>query len=197
VDGVETERLLLRRWRPDDIDALADIFALPDVWQYPFGRGLTQAESAGFLDRQMDHWETHGFGMWAAELKADRTLIGYIGLAVPTWLPQVLPAVEVGWRLHPAHWGKGLATEGGAASLTYGFETLGLDRILAMVMPGNVASIRVTTKLGMHDWLTTTDEVRNVELQVFEITVAEWRPSQGAPRGSWPRDPLGEPGPGR
>jgi len=58
--------------------------------------------------------------MWAAELKDDARLVGFIGLAVPRWLPEVLPAVELGWRLHPDEWGRGLATEGGRAALRYG-----------------------------------------------------------------------------
>ena len=181
MDAVETERLLLRRWRPDDIDPLTDIFAVPAVWHFPFGRGLTPEETARFVERQMEHWDTHGFGMWAAELEVDHTLVGYIGLAVPTWLPQVLPAVEVGWRLHPDHWGKGLATEGGRAALRYGFETLALDRIIAILMPENVASARVTGRLGMQDLLTTTDRERDVEVVVRVITREAWRETISSP----------------
>ncbi len=180
---METERLVLRPWRADDIDALADLFAEPEVWRYPLGRGLTRAETERFLDRQVEHWETFGFGMWAAELCGEDGLVGYIGLAVPTWLKEVLPAVEVGWRLHPRCWGRGLATEGGRASLRYGFEVLELDRIISIFMPENVASGRVMTKLGLRDWRTTTDE-RGVLIQVREIALADWVASmkEAAPR---------------
>ena len=171
---VETERLLLRRWTEDDLDALTATFAEPELWRYPFGRGLTPEESERFLRRQLDHWEEYGFGVWAVELRAEPGLIGYIGLAVPHWLPQVLPAVEVGWRLHPVYWGRGLATEGGRASLRYGFETLDLDRIIAILMPENLASARVTDKLGMSDALTTWDDERGVQLVVREITRGAW-----------------------
>ncbi|MDQ3643070.1 MAG: GNAT family N-acetyltransferase [Actinomycetota bacterium] len=179
---METERLLLRPWRPDDIEALAALFAEPATWCYPFGRGLTREESARFLDRQIRHWETHGFGPWAAELRAQEELIGYIGLAVPMWLPEVLPAVEVGWRLHPSWWGRGLATEGGRTSLRHGFEVLQLDRIIGIFMSENVASGRVMTKLGMHDCLTTKDPRHGFTLQVREITVGEWEQTG---RGRW------------
>ena len=171
---VQTERLILRPWREDDIDALAAIFAEPAFWRYPFGRGFTRDEAEQFLDRQFLHWETHGFGSWAAELKDGGRLLGYIGLAVPEWLPQVMPAVEAGWRLHPDAWGKGLATEGGRASLHYGFQELGLDRIISIVMPGNVASRRVMAKLGMVEVSTAWDPEREVLLEVHEITGAAW-----------------------
>lgn len=175
---VDTERLRLRPWEPDDLDALAAVFAEPDFWWYPFGRGLTREETERFVQRQIDHWATHGFGMWAAESRDDAQLIGYVGLAIPTWLPEVLPAVEVGWRLRPDHWGRGLATEGGRASLRYGFEELGLDRIVSIFVPDNVASGRVMAKLGMTTVSTTTDPGSGAPVEVREITRDAWRAAQ-------------------
>jgi RimJ/RimL family protein N-acetyltransferase len=174
---VETGRLLLREWSKDDLDELAAIFAEPAVWHFPFKRGLTRQETERFLDRQIAHWETHGFGCWAVEVKGDGHLAGYIGLSIPEWLPQVLPAVEVGWRLHHRIWGRGLATEGGRASLGHGFDQLGLERIIAIVMPDNAASLRVAAKLGMGVVMETRDAVREVPLQVHEITKDEWERS--------------------
>ncbi len=171
---VQTDRLVLRPWKPSDIDDVAAVFAIPEVWRYPFGRGMTREEAERFVERQLGHWADHGFGLWAAELAAGGGLIGFIGLAVPTWLPEVLPAVEVGWRLHPDHWGKGLATEGAQASLRHGFKTLGLERIISIFDPGNVASGRVMEKLGMRDCLTTADPRWGGTLLVREITRAEW-----------------------
>jgi RimJ/RimL family protein N-acetyltransferase len=113
--------------------------------------------------------------MWAAELRGEHELIGMIGLAVPAWLPAVLPAVEVGWRLHPDWWGRGLATEGGRASLEYGFDVVRLDRIISIFKPENVASGRVMAKLGMRDCLVTEDPVMGGTLQVREITRHQWR----------------------
>lgn len=175
MSGVETERLWLRSWSPADLDDLAAIFAEPEVWRHPFGRGLSRDESEQFLNRQLEHWKANGFGVWAAVLRDTGRLIGYMGLSIPSWLPQVLPAVEVGWRLHPDYWGRGLATEGGRASLRYGFETLELDRIISVYAPGNVASARVMEKLGMHHCLDTTDEARGIPVSVREITRTEWR----------------------
>ena len=173
---METERLVLRRWADGDVEALATIFAEPAFWHFPFGRGFTREETEQFVERQLEHWATHGFGVWAVELRADGRLAGYAGLSIPSWLPQVLPAVEAGWRLHPEHWGKGLATEGGRASLRYGFEELGLDRIISLVMPENVASLRVAAKLGMAEVLRTWDAAHEVPLLVYEVTREAWEP---------------------
>ena len=167
--------LRLRPWRPDDLDALADIFAIPAVSWFPVGRGMTREESRRFLDRHVGHWDTHGFGSWAVELREEPGLIGYMGLATVDWLPPVMPAVEVGWRLHLDHWGRGLATEGGRASLGYGFERVGLDRIISIFIPENVASGRVMSKLGMQPFLTTTDPSFGRPLEARELTESAWR----------------------
>ncbi|MDQ4098054.1 MAG: GNAT family N-acetyltransferase [Actinomycetota bacterium] len=181
MTALETERLLLRPWNPRDIDALASVFGHRAVWEFPFGRAFTREETERFLERQVQHWERHGFGLWAAELKAEGTLIGFVGLAVPTWLPAVLPAVEVGWRLQPDQWGRGLATEGGRASLRHGFDTLRLDRIISIFMPDNVASGRVMDKLGMRTFTTTEDPNLGVPLEVREITRSAWRAKENGP----------------
>lgn len=178
MPAMETERLVLRRWTPGDIDRLAAVFAEPAVWRYPFGRGLTRDESQHVLDRLIDHWDTYGFGMWAVEVKDEPELIGYVGLAVPNWLPEVLPAVEVGWRLHPAYWGRGLATEGGRASLRHGFEEMGLDRIIAILQPENAASARVVEKLGMRHHGNVKDRQRGTHLAVYEMTPTDWEDQQ-------------------
>jgi RimJ/RimL family protein N-acetyltransferase len=112
VDPVVTERLLLRPWSPDDLGALNAIFAKPEVWHYPLRRGFSADETRTFLDRRLAEQAVDGPAMWAVELRTNERLIGYLGLSVPTFLPEVLPAVEVGWRIDPDQWGQGLAPEG-------------------------------------------------------------------------------------
>src|SRR5712671_1401263 len=98
LGNVMTERLTLRRFERDDLDELALVFEHREVWQYPYGRGMTRDETVAFLDAQIIHWDLHGFGCWTARQRAYERLIGYVGLSVPTFLPEILPAVEVGWR---------------------------------------------------------------------------------------------------
>jgi RimJ/RimL family protein N-acetyltransferase len=168
-EHLQTERLTLRAWTEADLDPLAEVFSAEAVWQFPLGRGLTREETAAFLQRQRESWRTRGFGLWAAELRGTAELIGFIGLSVPLFLPEVLPAVEVGWRIHPRHWEQGLATEGGRVSIVHGFASLGLDRIVSIAEPANEASIRVMRKLGMTEAHRTTHPDLGIPLSVHEI----------------------------
>jgi RimJ/RimL family protein N-acetyltransferase len=149
--AVETERLLLRRWRPEDAEPFAAINADAEVMRFiGDGRPAGRTASDDLLRRIEDEWETRGHGLWAVqERAAPGTLLGFCGLAVPAFLPQVLPAVEVGWRLARDAWGRGIATEAARAAVADGFARLGLAEILAIVHPDNARSLRVTEKLGM------------------------------------------------
>lgn len=148
---IETERLLLRRWRTEDAAPFAAINADPEVMRFVgAGRPLGRALSDDLLARIERDWDARGFGLWAVEARGARgTLLGFCGLSVPTFLPDVLPAVEVGWRLARSAWGRGIATEGARAALAFGFADCGMRDILAIVDPRNARSLRVGEKLGM------------------------------------------------
>jgi RimJ/RimL family protein N-acetyltransferase len=149
LGGVTTARLELAAFAPSDMDELADVFSHPEVWHFPYGRAFTREETQAFLDRQLEHWRECGFGCWVARTVADGRMIGYLGLSVPTFLPEILPAVEVGWRLVPPAWGRGYATEGAVAALDAGFATLGLERVCSVPQSDNPPSARVAERLGM------------------------------------------------
>ncbi len=165
---IETRRLRLREWRWDDIDELARIYAQPDVERYlePVDRTGTEDHVAYLVA----HWEHEGFGTWAVEAETSR-FIGRIGLLRHVDWPG--EPVEVGWTLDRSLWGRGLATEGGAASLRHGFEVLGLDRVISITDPDNAASRRVMEKLG----LTRRGQRfwRNGEHVWYAIDRARWR----------------------
>ena len=145
---IETERLLLRAWQPSDEAPFAALNADPDVTRYLRGP-MRRDESDELLARIRDHWQQHGFGLYAVEVKESGAFAGFVGLAIPSFLPDVLPAVEVGWRLSREHWGHGYATEGARASLRHGFEELELRQIISIIDPRNAASVRVAERLGM------------------------------------------------
>jgi RimJ/RimL family protein N-acetyltransferase len=148
VDPIETPRLRLRRWRWSDAEHLAALNGDPDVMRF-IGSGdvLDRAQSDGLLARFEREWDERGFSLWAVEDAAG--FVGFCGLTVPTFLPSVLPAVEVGWRLRRSAWGRGYATEAAAAALEWGFERLEAGEIVAIVHPENERSLRVAAKLGM------------------------------------------------
>jgi RimJ/RimL family protein N-acetyltransferase len=179
LSDVETPRLILRRFESGDLDALAVVFAKPEVWQFPYGRGLSTAETEAFIAGQIKGWEQNEFGCWLAIEKPSRRIIGYLGLSVPTFLPEVLPAVEVGWRLDPGVWGRGYATEGGRAALQQGFERLGLSEICSIPQLGNEPSSRVCMRLGMtrqREVAIPANERRGaLRAELFVMGASQWR----------------------
>ena len=174
--ALETPRLVLRPWQPEDAATLAAINADPEVSRYLVGgTPVTAEQSAEQSAWMVRHWSDRGFGLWAADLRETGETIGFVGLAVPAFLPAVLPAVEVGWRLGRAWWGRGLATEGARASLAHGFAELGLARIIALIDPRNAASVRVAEKVGMAPAGAVLHPRTRVRLTVYE---AEPRPNE-------------------
>ena len=136
-----TERLLLRSWRPRTARRSRSSTPTPrscasSATASPF----TRADSDALLDAIEAHWHEHGFGLWCAAPREDPDdCLGFVGLAVPSFLPAVLPAVEVGWRLARPAWGRGLATEGARASLRHAFEELDLEAVISIIDPAQRA----------------------------------------------------------
>jgi RimJ/RimL family protein N-acetyltransferase len=147
---LKTERLTLREWRDDDLDALAAINADPEVMRYILdGSVRDRQHTAERMKKWQRDWQQNGFGLFAVETSDAGTFIGWAGLAVPDFLPEVLPAVEIGWRLDRRYWGHGYATEAARAALRFGFAEAGLERVVSIRHVENERSRRVMEKLGM------------------------------------------------
>ena len=144
----ETERLRLRQWTDADHDPFAALNADPRVMEF-FPSPLTRAESDAMADRCRSLIEARGWGFWAAESKATREFIGFVGLHIPSADLPFAPCVEVGWRLAFLHWGKGFACEAARGALRVGFQSLGLAEIVAFTTVGNRRSRAVMERLGM------------------------------------------------
>ncbi len=145
---VTTERLVLRPFTEVDRAPFAELNAHPLVVE-SLGSSPTRAESDALVDRFREEMVREGWGLWAVEVAGGTPFVGMVGLhRVNAALP-CAPAVEVGWRLHPDHWGHGYATEAAAASLVFGFEEAGLDEIVAFTTTGNTRSHAVMERLGM------------------------------------------------
>lgn len=145
---ITTARLLLRNWRHSDREPFAALNADPRVMQF-MPSCLSRKESDALVDAVQAHFREHGFGLFASELRANGSFIGFIGLSVPRFKAKFTPCVEIGWRLSAAHWNQGLATEGAQAVLRYAFETLKLDELVSFTVPANISSRRVMEKIGL------------------------------------------------
>ncbi|MEZ5832768.1 MAG: GNAT family N-acetyltransferase, partial [Dongiaceae bacterium] len=137
---LSTPRLILRPWRDDDIAPFAAMFADPKVMEFLEPVQERPAVDS-FITRIRQGFADNGFGLWAVEVPGVAPFIGWIGLSVPRFDAHFMPAVEVGWRLASAHWGKGYATEGAKAALDAGFARFGLDEIVSFSVPANRRSI--------------------------------------------------------
>ncbi len=146
---LETERLRLRRFVPDDVDRLVELDADPAVMRYiTYGVPTPRATyEQVILPRWLAGYEaTPLLGYWAAEDRAEGRFFGWFHLR-----PDRIDAgeQELGYRLRREAWGRGLATEGGSALVEHGFGRVGADKISARTLAGNIASQRVMQKCGL------------------------------------------------
>jgi RimJ/RimL family protein N-acetyltransferase len=177
MDNVlETSRLVLRPFRGEDLDAYAALCADIEVMRY-IGAGavLSRGEAWRSIAAMLGHWQLLGYGMWAVERKSDGLLLGRAGfLNPPGW-----PGFEIGWTLAREHWGKGYASEAARTALAYAFGTLGRDRVVSLIRPGNERSIHVAEKLG--ERLSGEVELMGSKALVYAIERADFTaPSSAA-----------------
>jgi ribosomal-protein-alanine N-acetyltransferase len=145
---LETDRLILRQLVPDDLDNLFALYRDPEIRRY-FPEGTltyeeTKEELEWFLNGHPKHPE---LGLWATILKGSDQFIGRCGLL--PWTIDGQNEVEVAYLIAREYWRQGLGTEAAQAILQYGFEQLGLSRLICMIDPANIASRRVAEKIGM------------------------------------------------
>lgn len=173
MPAIETERLLLRMFRPEDLDELARLFSDPDVMRYVGdGRPVNREEAETALQSIIKHWTTQGFGRWAAVDKRTHEFVGFGGLRSLFGTPELV------YHLAKAHWGKGLATELARASLRFGFEERKFARIVAIAKAGNAASIHVMEKIGMLYEMHTS--YYNIDVIQYAITREQFQPGGAA-----------------
>ena len=146
-----TPRLVLRPFRDVDRSPFFALNTHPAVVD-SLGSAPSRAESDAMIERYGAELAREGWGLWTVEVPGDTTFAGMVGLhRVRPELP-CAPAVEIGWRLHPDHWGHGYASEAASASLRFGFEQAGLEEIVAFTTTLNTRSQAVMERIGMvHD----------------------------------------------
>ena len=143
-----TDRLVLRPFREVDHAPFYALNTHPAVVE-SLGSSPTRAESDAMIERFAEELDREGWGLWAVEEAGGAPFVGMVGLhRVHPEVP-CAPAVEVGWRLHPDHWGHGYATEAASASLRFGFDEAGLEEIVGFTTTLNTRSQAVMARLGM------------------------------------------------
>ncbi len=161
---LETKRLILREMTLYDVDDLLAIFSDPETMQFypqPFDRQMTQT----WIERNIQRYAHHGFGLWALILKENGKLIGDCGLVIQE--VDDVEEIEIGYHLCRNLWGKGLATEAAQTCRDYGFNQLGFDRLISLINPANIASRRVAEKNGMR--LIKEIEWRNKPTCIYAV----------------------------
>jgi RimJ/RimL family protein N-acetyltransferase len=164
---IETKRLLVRPFVPEtDSEAMLAVYGDPEVMRYIPGGALSLAVVQATLDEYAQEQQARGFSSWALLERSSNRLIGDVGFRIfdPT------DDVELGYTLARDTWGRGYATEAGEACVRYGFDVLGVEKIVADVDPANAGSIRVLEKCGLQR-TGTLDDGR----LLYEVTAGDWR----------------------
>jgi RimJ/RimL family protein N-acetyltransferase len=144
--SVETARLLLRPPVEADLDAYVEIHADPEVRKHLTILGGRGGRAAAWrtLAMVIGHWSLRGYGQWTLVEKATGDIVGRAGL----WNPEGWPGLEVGWVVARPHWGRGFATEAARAAVEFAFAHTDATRLISLIQPDNVRSIRVAGKIG-------------------------------------------------
>lgn len=178
IPTVSTDRLTLRGFETTDQPAYAALRADPDVVRFlpggealvPFAKEIAASRIAAFRES----WK-RGFGVWAVVETATGAVVGQAGLAAMERSAEV----EVLYALARPFWGRGYAREAAAAALRFGFETVGLDRIVGFVVPGNDASVRVLRAVGLRS--TGDTSYNGFTVHGFAIDAADWQAATARP----------------
>jgi ribosomal-protein-alanine N-acetyltransferase len=166
---LETQSVILRPFRETDLDRLAELFANPGFMR--FSSGVQDREKTAVFLEKVLRWEREGLpSMFAVQLKPEPTILGYCGFFHHP--PEVIEDVEIGYRLHPDYWNRGLITEAARAVRDHAFRDWNLPRVISLVHPENIPSQRVAEKMGM----TIEKQItfRGFPTNVFSLTRAKW-----------------------
>jgi RimJ/RimL family protein N-acetyltransferase len=164
---IETSRLRLRQFIPDDFDDLFRLYSDMEVMKYLSPRTKEQTQAS--LNKHIQHWQQHNLGMWAVVDKDNGKIIGRCGLGFLDNTPEV----ELGYVFDKSYWNIGIGTEAAIATLKYGFEEVKLNRIVAIAHPQNIASVRVIQKVGMK--YEKNARFYNVDVVYYAVNKEAWQ----------------------
>jgi RimJ/RimL family protein N-acetyltransferase len=143
-----SKRLGFRNWKTSDINGLFEINSNKEAMQF-FPSTQTKEQTEAFITKMQNQYAKKGFCYFAVEILGTKEFIGFTGLSCQNFEADFTPAIDIGWRLHPNFWNKGLATEGAERCLEFGFNQLKLKKIIAVSPVINVPSISIMKKIRM------------------------------------------------
>lgn len=146
---LETSRLILRKWKPEDLEPFSRMNSHPSVMRF-FPKLLNKSETEKLIHKINEHWEKFGFGLFALEEKFSGKFFGFTGIMYTNFNSFFTPVLEIGWRLDQNFWGKGYAKEAAMASLKFGFENSLSREIVSFTSRINHASRGVMNSIGLH-----------------------------------------------
>ena len=166
---LQTPRLILRSFDEQDVDAMARLFANPGFMRFSLGVYTERKQTVAFIEKVMA-WDREAMpSLFAVTLRGENEIIGYCGFHHH---PEMPGEVEIGYRLHPDYWNRGLITEAARAVRDHAFAELKLPRVISLVHPDNIPSRRVAEKNGMKVEKETT--FRGFPTLVYAMTREEW-----------------------
>ena len=149
----ETDHLLIRWFREEDIEAFKTIVQDPEVMRFSLKGPVKDADVDPLFEKLQLDYQEMGFGLFALEEKASKTVIGFAG--IKRWEIDGEVQEEIGYRLLPKYWGKGLAFEATRSISEWAFKTLNLNYLIAIIEPENLRSVKLAKRLGMKKAKTT------------------------------------------
>lgn len=145
---IETERLVLREWRDEDLHPFARMNGDPLVMEY-LPRVLDEKATARHMKEFQKHFKKHGYGLYAVEIRDSGEFAGFVGLNTVSFKAAFTPATEVAWRLDYEYWGKGYGSEAAMAVIQHAFDKLALKELVAFTVHDNDRSTHLMEKIGM------------------------------------------------
>ena len=172
---LQTPRLILRCFHEEDVDAMAQLFASPDFMRFSLGVFTERKQTLAFIEKVMA-WDRAGIpSQFAVIPRGENTIVGYCGFYHHAEVPG---EIEIGYRLHPEYWNRGLITEAARAVRDHAFADLKLPRVISLIHPENIPSRRVAEKNGMSVEKEIT--FRGFPTLVYAITRQQWLANRDA-----------------
>ena len=167
---IETDRLILREYIPEDFDALFEILSDTETMKH-YPAPFDAAKTKNWINRNMDYYKKYGFGLWAVVLKETEEFIGDCGITIQSIDGEMLP--EIGYHIHKRHWRKGYAKEAASAVRNWFFQKTQYNKIYSYMKYTNIASYSTALSIGMKR-IKEYPDPKNTIFYVYAITRNEW-----------------------